>query len=153
MDTQEIFAPAGGVGQACPAPAPSPGRYAILRHCRSTDTHYDLLLEVPGHELLATWQVFVPPERWGAAPVAATKLPDHRRMYLDYEGPISNDRGAVTRVDAGIQKLLELSPLRWRCVLRSSHCEGAEMALVLIRDNRAEPKCSNDDWTLTVQHA
>jgi hypothetical protein len=26
---------------------------------------------------------------------------DHRLAYLDYEGPVSNDRGTVTRVDAG----------------------------------------------------
>jgi hypothetical protein len=28
-------------------------------------------------------------------------LPDHRLIYLDYEGPISGDRGSVTRWDGG----------------------------------------------------
>jgi hypothetical protein len=29
------------------------------------------------------------------------RLPDHRRVYLDYEGPISGGRGEVVRVEAG----------------------------------------------------
>jgi hypothetical protein len=33
--------------------------------------------------------------------VDAQSLPDHRRFYLDYEGPISGDRGIVRRYDAG----------------------------------------------------
>lgn len=31
----------------------------------------------------------------------AARLPDHRRLYLDYEGPISGNRGHVTRVARG----------------------------------------------------
>lgn len=30
------------------------------------------------------------------------RLPDHRRLYLNYEGPISGDRGEVTPVAAGL---------------------------------------------------
>ena len=30
-----------------------------------------------------------------------SKLPPHRLHYLDYEGPISGDRGEVRRVDRG----------------------------------------------------
>ena len=31
----------------------------------------------------------------------ATRLPDHRRLYLEYEGPISGGRGTVVRVVSG----------------------------------------------------
>lgn len=33
--------------------------------------------------------------------LVAIRLPDHRRLYLDYEGPISDNRGHVRRVRAG----------------------------------------------------
>ncbi|HKI33113.1 MAG TPA: hypothetical protein VKA46_14775, partial [Gemmataceae bacterium] len=33
--------------------------------------------------------------------VAAEPSFDHRRTYLDYEGPVSGGRGTVTRWDAG----------------------------------------------------
>ena len=36
------------------------------------------------------------------------RLKDHRRIYLEYEGPISGDRGFVTRVAAG-------EILKWEC--------------------------------------
>ena len=35
------------------------------------------------------------------SPVAATATFDHRRMYLDYEGPVSGKRGRVLRWDHG----------------------------------------------------
>ncbi|WP_146439947.1 hypothetical protein [Crateriforma conspicua] len=33
--------------------------------------------------------------------ITATRLPDHRTKYLEYEGPISGNRGSVRRVDSG----------------------------------------------------
>lgn len=37
--------------------------------------------------------------------VTAIRLPDHRIAYLDYEGPLSGDRGSVTRCDGGDVRL------------------------------------------------
>jgi hypothetical protein len=34
-------------------------------------------------------------------------LPDHRKLYLDYEGPISGDRGEVAQWDYGTFTLLD----------------------------------------------
>lgn len=34
-------------------------------------------------------------------PAILTRLEDHRRDYLEYEGPISNNRGQVKRVSSG----------------------------------------------------
>lgn len=45
-------------------------------------------------------------QRWA---LEAERLPDHRPKYLAYEGPISNDRGAVVRIAAG--RLHELDRL------------------------------------------
>ncbi|HEY1380984.1 MAG TPA: hypothetical protein VGF55_29560, partial [Gemmataceae bacterium] len=35
------------------------------------------------------------------AVIAAEPLPDHRRLYLDFEGQVGGDRGRVVRWDAG----------------------------------------------------
>jgi hypothetical protein len=76
-------------------------RFAILRHempaHRSRPSHWDLMLEEG--EVLTTWAIPAIPAAGSA--VVAEQLPDHRRDYLEYEGPVSGDRGSVTRWDAG----------------------------------------------------
>ena len=67
-------------------------RFAILEHDWPS-RHWDLLLE-DGDALLA-WRLMEEP-RAGMA-VIAEKNADHRTVYLDYEGPVSGDRGSVTR--------------------------------------------------------
>lgn len=37
--------------------------------------------------------------------IAAEPLADHRKAYLDYEGPLSGDRGCVRRWDAGTYRI------------------------------------------------
>jgi len=50
-------------------------------------------------EVLRTWAL--PVEPTAGATMTAAALPDHRLDYLDYEGPLTHDRGTVARVDAG----------------------------------------------------
>ena len=58
------------------------------------------MLEVGG--VLRTWAVEGLPGGWSAGEgVVAERLHDHRLDYLDYEGPVSGDRGDVRRLDAG----------------------------------------------------
>jgi hypothetical protein len=64
------------------------------------------MLEAQG--ALATWALSEPPD--AAAIVAAEALPDHRMDYLDYEGPISEGRGSVTRWDRGTFELRRYEP-------------------------------------------
>jgi hypothetical protein len=71
-------------------------RYVVLEHDWPV-LHWDFMLE--SGEVLRTWRLAAPP-RPGAS-VAAESLGDHRRAYLDYEGPVSGGRGTVTRWDAG----------------------------------------------------
>ena len=72
-------------------------RYVILRHEGVPEPHYDLMFETSEGSALATWRAKAWPP--GAEPVE--KLPDHRREYLTYQGPVSNGRGQVKRVHAG----------------------------------------------------
>ncbi|MFO0927467.1 MAG: DNA polymerase ligase N-terminal domain-containing protein [Gemmataceae bacterium] len=71
-------------------------RFVLLEHDHPF-LHYDLMIEVG--DVLWTWRLDV------ALPtgerLAASRIADHRRAYLDYEGPVSGNRGTVRRVDGG----------------------------------------------------
>ena len=74
-------------------------RFAILHHQGPAGEHWDLMLE-RGDGLL-TWQLGMEPISRDVLPIEARRIADHRKKYLTYEGPISDDRGTVRRVDGG----------------------------------------------------
>lgn len=71
-------------------------RFVILEHDWPV-RHWDLLLEAG--EVLRAWRLLEEPGA-GRTVLAEANF-DHRLMYLDYEGPLTGDRGSVTRWDAG----------------------------------------------------
>jgi hypothetical protein len=71
-------------------------RFVILEHDHPA-LHWDLMLE--SGDVLRTWRLSAVPEV--GMIVAAEPTFDHRKMYLDYEGPISGGRGTVRRWDSG----------------------------------------------------
>lgn len=77
-------------------------RFAVLLHqvpaSSHESDHFDLLLEDDG--TLLTWRLPVEPLLENNR-CLANKLPDHRLVYLTYEGSISGNRGTVTRVAEG----------------------------------------------------
>jgi hypothetical protein len=73
-------------------------RFSVLWHHQVDQPHFDLLLETrPGSDL-ATWRSPVWPI---TEPTTLTRLKDHRRIYLQYTGEISESRGRVDRVGDG----------------------------------------------------
>jgi hypothetical protein len=72
-------------------------RFVVLRHDHPV-LHWDLMLEAG--EVLRTWRLAAPLSPSGGAVEAAASF-DHRRLYLDYEGPISGGRGSVVREEHG----------------------------------------------------
>ena len=90
-------------------------RFVLLRHevpdSFDRTSHWDFLLE--RDETCWTWALDRLPAGLDAdSPLAtapALRLPDHRKHYLEYEGPISNDRGTVHQVLAGECHWLEVS--------------------------------------------
>ena len=76
----------------------TPLRYVVLRHEGVPEPHFDVMWESSPGSALTT----VRAREWpvaGDAPLE--RLPDHRRHYLDYEGPVSGNRGHVRRVASG----------------------------------------------------
>jgi DNA polymerase Ligase (LigD) len=71
-------------------------RFAILAHDFPAP-HWDLFLEAG--PVLRSWRLPAPLSPGVAVP--AEPAADHRLFYLDYEGPVSGNRGSVCRVDAG----------------------------------------------------
>ena len=71
-------------------------RFVVLEHDHPT-THWDFMLEAGA--VLRTWRLNAPPEP--SRSVEAEASYDHRAVYLDYEGPVSGNRGTVRRWDAG----------------------------------------------------
>ena len=91
-------------------------RYAILEHTVQNQIHWDFLFErEPGGALL-TWSFSTPP--WEHDSAEVTQLPDHRVIYLQYEGviaprkddPLRRSRGSVRRVRSGFFIRLSESP-------------------------------------------
>ena len=84
-------------------------RYVVLHHSGFGEEHYDLMLELESGSKLSTWRLPHWPPREGDS---FTPLADHRRDYLEYEGPISGNRGSVKRVAAGHHEIVEYTPER-----------------------------------------
>jgi hypothetical protein len=83
----------------------SPRRFCILLHDHPF-WHWDFLLENGDHALC--WRLLRQP--CGEEPIAAEPLPPHRLFYLDYEGPVSNQRGTVKRIASGTFQIVERAP-------------------------------------------
>jgi len=82
-------------------------RFVVLIHDHPS-LHWDFMLEKEAE--LRTWRLSKPPDQTGR--IEAQALADHRLVYLDYEGPVSGDRGSVTRFDRGeFVALVETSEL------------------------------------------
>jgi hypothetical protein len=73
-------------------------RYVVSRHDGVTNPHFDLMFETAPGSMLATFRL---PEWPISSSMEVIRLRDHRRLYLDYEGPISGDRGHVSKIAEG----------------------------------------------------
>jgi hypothetical protein len=71
-------------------------RFVVLIH-DSPELHWDFMLEKEA--ALRTWRLARQP--LGSGRIDAEALADHRLAYLDYEGPVSGNRGSVRPFDRG----------------------------------------------------
>jgi len=67
----------------------------LLHHTGIDKPHYDVMFETAPGSLLTTFRIASLPSQ---QPIAAERLNDHRRLYLDFEGPLSKSRGEVKRI-------------------------------------------------------
>ncbi len=113
--------------------------FVIHLHTGRGPDHYDLMLA--RGETLATWRLAQSPDALAeGAETPARKLPDHRVVYLTYEGPISRGRGEIKRVDRGTYEMLDRAPARWEVRLDGRTVTGR------FELTAAQPDA--EDWTL-----
>lgn len=106
MHHERLFDP-GPFSWESENPGRSGSRFVILTHDYPF-LHWDLMLE-EGDSLM-TFRLLKEPARESVIP--ADPLPRHRIAYLDYEGPVSGDRGTVIRWDRGTCQLHEQTESR-----------------------------------------
>src|SRR5437660_631902 len=86
-------------------------QFAVLLHTGVDSPHFDLMIETAPGGSLATWRT----DRWPWPPdeeMELSRLKDHRRIYLTFEGPIGGERGGVHRVASGVCQVDE-GGTRW----------------------------------------
>ena len=97
-------------------------RFVVLRHDGYGPTHFDLMFEMAPGSKLATWRA----DHWPLLDNSrVTALSDHRADYLTYEGPLTNNRGSVTRITTGHHTILRSTNV----ILQVEFQDGATMTL------------------------
>ncbi len=116
-------------------------RFVILHHQpidgeqNQFTEHWDFMVE--DGEGLATWQLSKNPIDDPKATITANRIGKHRKAYLNYEGPVSNGRGAVRRIESGHCIIHKAVPSGWTLEFIEDHLE-----------QRIELCCNeNDQWT------
>src|SRR5262245_40588991 len=99
-------------------------RFAILVHDYPY-RHWDFFLE--DGSTLRTWRLSREPQP--ACIIPAEPLPNHRLLYLDYEGAIGGGRGHVERWDWGTFEWIEDSSAEMSVRLHGTRVGG----LIVIR--------------------
>lgn len=104
--------------------------------------HWDLFLEQSHTETLRTWRLSRAPD--GGQPQIAHLLPDHRPIYLDYEGPVSGNRGTVQRWDTGTYEPLKNHPDQVELKLQGARLNG-RILLTKLSDSEWQYRYQSDD--------
>ena len=109
-------------------------RFVILEHTWN-GVHFDVMVQA--QDTLKTWsmeQMIVADQ-----PMKARQRPDHRLIYLDYEGSVSGDRGTVRRVVGGNYRTVSWAEDRVVLQLESPQLSG---------ELRFETEERGGDWSL-----
>jgi len=97
--------------------------FVLLEHTTAAGVHWDLMVEAGPGGLLTTWRLRQNPIP-NAAGIAAERIGDHRRAYLDYEGELSGGRGSVRRLDRGPATMREAADGRTILILGGQRLRG-----------------------------
>ena len=111
-------------------------RFVRLQHDHPF-LHWDFMLESGG--ALRTWRLTSPPQ--ADLVITATPLGEHRLAYLDYEGPLSDNRGTVVRWDRGDYEMVEDSGSRVVVRLNGKRTRGTATL----------SKGATEEWRMTFE--
>ncbi len=111
-------------------------RFVILEH-HYRGVHWDLMIQ--DGKILRTWALLELPRPGQFIP--GDRIQDHRLLYLDYEGPISRNRGFVRRFDAG-----DVVLLKWEEDQAHVWFEGTRLQVEGFWIRRCDSKAGNSGW-------
>ena len=118
-------------------------RFVILTHDHPFP-HWDLLLE--NGDVCRTWRLLAKLNSQ-IGDIAAEQISDHRSTYLEYEGPVSGNRGTVKRWDAGTFEWrvnqpqfceIRLAGTRWQGIVSLEQVDGQSWRLFRIHESEFE---------------
>ena len=113
-------------------------RFVVLLHTLRTGAHFDLMIQ--NDDRLASWKFESFPGESNTGPQPCARLEEHRPLYLDYEGPVSNDRGEVVRQDSGRCRARVVTEALWTVEFFGARLTGRYEL------RRASPE--SDEWSL-----
>jgi hypothetical protein len=115
-------------------------RFVLLRHelpeASVRASHYDLMLERASDLFTVELHDALQP----GLPQTGRELSPHRKAYLDYEGPLSQDRGEVRAVDRGTLTIVHWTEAKFEGELKGQTLRGR---LTLERENPSAPESCN----------
>jgi hypothetical protein len=125
-------------------------RYVVLLHdtqpctnARRSGPHFDWMFD--NGRGLWTWAIEERLLHDTVGPVNAVRLADHRREYLDYEGPVSGNRGSVTQVEGGDFELIQCLPERYEFRVEGERC-GTIVFQRILSEDRSEFRSDRWNW-------
>ena len=121
--------------------------FVIQQHETDQGIHWDLMLE--DGQRLATWQVPVHPGDWLGGPIFCKQLPNHRPIYLTYEGQISNNRGWVHIICRGDYQKIDVQDRKWIVNLKSTP-PGQNDKYLAISGQLLLELTEDDNWRLVL---
>lgn len=121
---------------------------AIIEHTTAAGVHHDWLIEDPSlidpqapDARLWTARVAPPPRHWPRLQrFDLAVIPPHRRIYLDYQGPVPGDRGRVKRLAKGSCHATLWSPHR---IVMTTRLETTTLNMQLT-------VCSAEQWIAEI---
>ena len=125
-------------------------RFVLLRHetppATQPPSHWDFLVE--RGSVLWSWRLRQLPS--DSAAVIAERIQDHRIHYLNYTGPLSGERGEVTRIDQGILHVRVWTEREIRGALHGALGRGELHLVRLESDNRWSLEIIPKRWSESV---
>ena len=109
--------------------------FAVLEHRSGEAVHWDLMIE--STDMLTTWELSAPPSS-GPDCIGARRIFDHRRDYLDYEGPVSGNRGTVRQWDRGRCSVACAEALQWEVIFAGRRLRGRYLLRRALKGDRWE---------------
>jgi bifunctional non-homologous end joining protein LigD len=116
-------------------------RFTISQHTIGNSPHYDFMLE--DIEKLKVWKVNSIDFSQSRSAVASF---DHRKIYLDFEGELTNNRGRIKIWDSGLYKVVS-----WQENEKIVDLQGKKILGVVKLKLKSESAKEGSIWEITKE--